>query len=124
MLAVCGDKVELAAFSSLPELTTAVGNGFAPDVMFVDFFIDGDYGTDVITFLRKHFGDKVFIIAHSSMDQANSGMVERGADVGLSKIKGSYPSKTVINELKNYENFLLYIERTKSSLPGDSEGVL
>ena len=113
MIAVCGDRVELKDFGTLSDLASAVKDGFTPDVMFVDFFIDGDYGTEVLKFLRNHFGDKVFIIAHSSMDELNLGMIEQGADASLSKIKRCHPSKTVIDEFVDYEGFLTYIKRAE-----------
>jgi hypothetical protein len=96
---------QICTFDSVQALLRQLEAGFRPRVMFVDFFIDGSCGSDAISLLRQHLGNSVFIIAHSSMDMVNQGLLRHGADMALSKIKGQSPSPTILSAFPNYETF-------------------
>ena len=77
---------ELRSFFSVGQIIIEFEKANIPDILFIDFFIDGRLGTEVI----KWFTGKPIrpvLIAHSSMNEANQGMVREGADFYLEKIK-------------------------------------
>jgi CheY-like chemotaxis protein len=78
----------LRAFASVPEFIAALDADVRPDVIFVDFFIRGHYGLEVLERLQALDGVGPLIIAHSSMPEANAGMIREGAHFALAKIKG------------------------------------
>ncbi|MCW8131899.1 MAG: hypothetical protein KIS92_16250 [Planctomycetota bacterium] len=88
--------LELRTFATLAEWEDACASLPAPDAAFVDFFIDGHYGNEAIAVLRRKFGAKPVVIAHSSMPEANDGMRKAGADAALAKLKGVSPSPTIL----------------------------
>ena len=78
---------DLRVFLSIDELLDVLSGGQLPDMLFLDFFVSGRLGSEVI----KWFEDqpvRPLLIAHSSMELANIGMVEAGADFYLEKVKG------------------------------------
>lgn len=77
---------ELRCFCSVAELFEEFASGNLPDILFLDFFIGESLGVEVI----RWFDGRKFrpvLIAHSSMEQANAGMVHEGADFSLEKVK-------------------------------------
>ncbi len=119
MQSICRSSADLRTFRSVGEFTTVM-NEWSPEVVFVDFFIDGRYGTEVIQLLRKGFGSAVVVIAHSSMDAANDGMISRvnasdgsrlhGADAAIPKTKGVTPSPTLVERFSSFEQFSRFVE--------------
>ena len=79
---------ELRVFASVPELFAVLDTGAWPDVMFVDYFLDGHLGSEVVDRLRAGPKAPPLIIAHSSLGIANEGMVENGAHLAMDKVKG------------------------------------
>ena len=61
----------LRVFKSVPEFLAALDTGDWPDVVFVDFFIDGRYGIEVIERLKQGVLPDPVLVAHSSMPEAN-----------------------------------------------------
>ncbi len=128
MCSICGSRGELRAFGSVDEFSEVVKE-WKPDVVFVDFFIDGRYGTEVIQLLRAEFGSSVIIIAHSSLDAANDGMISRvnasdgsrlhGADAAIPKTKDVTPSPTLVERFSSFEQFDRFVETCRQ--PGRSE---
>ena len=77
---------EFRSFYSVPEIIAEFTAGHLPDVVFIDFFVGGQLGVEVIRWFAGHDARPV-LIAHSSMNEANQGMVAEGADFLLEKIK-------------------------------------
>jgi CheY-like chemotaxis protein len=77
---------ELRSFMTIDELLAEFSRGIFPDLLFLDFFVGERLGTEVIKWFDNESVRPV-LIAHSSMEQANSGMVAMGADFHLEKIK-------------------------------------
>jgi CheY-like chemotaxis protein len=77
---------ELRAFETVGELIDQLVVGELPDILFVDFFIGERLGTEVIRWFENQEARPI-LIAHSSMQAANEGMVREGADFYLEKIK-------------------------------------
>ena len=72
-----------------------MNSGNKPDVVFLDFFIGDAIGSELIEDLRSRFANDVFIVTHSSMTEANAGMVEAGADATVPKVRLKVPSPTI-----------------------------
>lgn len=123
MQMICGGNAELLTLGSISELSQVLTESYRPDVVFVDFFIGGNYGTEAISLLRQQCGNKVAIIAHSSMDAANAGMMEPvdmpsdsvsrvdGADAMLPKMKGEHPSPTLLERFSTFGEFRAFVRR-------------
>jgi len=77
---------ELQSFFTIAELFGEFSNGILPDVLFVDFFVGESLGTEVIKWFANR-SVRPLLIAHSSMEQANTGLVAAGADFHLEKVK-------------------------------------
>ena len=75
----------LRTFALVPELLAALESGPWPDILFVDFFLDGDYGTTILEYFAEHPDEPPFLIAYSSMDRANDGMLQAGAHLKMRK---------------------------------------
>jgi CheY-like chemotaxis protein len=78
-----------------------------PDFILLDFFLDHMYGHQLLDhFLEQYRASgqpPAVIIAHSSMAEANTMLVERGADCALEKYKGSPESSTVARAFRSLE---------------------
>ena len=101
---------ELRSFYAVPDLLDELDSGHLPDILFLDFFIGECLGTDVI----KWFGDRQnrpVLIAHSSMYEANVGMVREGADFYLEKIKGGPHTESIRNAFQSIEDLNHIVQR-------------
>jgi len=85
---------ELRFFLSVPELIDEFENGNVPDILFLDFFIGEGLGIEVIKWFENKLVRPV-LIAHSSMKEANVGMVCEGADFYLDKIKNKPVTESI-----------------------------
>jgi hypothetical protein len=94
----------LRVFPGVPDLFGALRNGDRPDVLFVDFFLDGHYGSDVIERLIAGEGPVPLLIAHSSMAEANVGMVRAGAHLSMEKTKGVPKTLSIEAAIKGPED--------------------
>jgi len=79
---------ELRSFLTIDELFAELSSGILPDLLFVDFFVGERLGTEVIKWFAGR-NSRPVLIAHSSMEQANTGMVAAGADFHLQNVKGA-----------------------------------
>ena len=97
------DACELRSFSSVSEAIDEFANGNIPDILFLDFFIGESLGIHVI----KWFGDqnvRPVLIAHSSMEEANLGMIREGADFHMVKIKNRLHTDAIRNVFKSMDD--------------------
>lgn len=108
-------KAFLSMFATINELKQSIKQGYKPDIGFIDFFIQDHYGFEVVEMLRELFGDEIFLIAHSSMQAANEGMVRTGADCWLDKQKGVSPSPTILRKFKDLEELKTFIKKNKKT---------
>ena len=78
---------ELKSFDNWPDLRYEFENKTYPDVLFLDFFIGDHYGHEIIEWIDVHCPNdqRPVIVAHSSMEAANIGMCEKGANCRLEK---------------------------------------
>lgn len=112
---------ELRVFTTVNDLLDEFARGILPDVLFLDFFIEGRLGVDVI----RWFEDqplRPLLIAHSSMERANLGMVEKGADFYLEKIKGQPYIESIRSVFRTLDDIRYAIEhrRVRTNLPPDA----
>jgi DNA-binding LytR/AlgR family response regulator len=108
---------ELRSFLSLDELFAVLAGGVLPDILFLDFFVGERLGTEVI----RWFDDRALrpvLIAHSSMEQANAGMVTAGADFSLEKIKNRPFTESIRQVFRNLEDVAFTVE-TRTARRGD-----
>ena len=95
MESIQGGEADLAIYRSVDEFEEALYEGYQPDIVFTDYNIDDRFGTEVVETLRKMFGSKVYIIAHSSGQWRNEHLMQIGANEIVPKIKGLSPSPTL-----------------------------
>ncbi|MEI8165041.1 MAG: hypothetical protein WCG26_01645 [Chloroflexales bacterium] len=78
-----------------------------PDFILLDYFLDRMYGHQLLDhFLEQYRASEhppAVIIAHSSMDEANLMLVERGADCALEKRKDSPESSAVARAFRSLD---------------------
>ena len=77
---------ELRTFNSVDQLFVAFSNQPRPDILFLDFFLGNRLGVEVIRWFDGQ-PTRPVLIAHSSMEEANIGMVAGGTDFYLEKVK-------------------------------------
>ena len=109
------EACSLRTFGSVPEIFEALDAGDRPDVVFVDFFLRGHYGTDVI---ERLVGDDLpvpLIIAHSSMGRANEGMVRSGAHLAMEKTKGVATTRSIEEAIKDPDDLRRLIARHREA---------
>jgi CheY-like chemotaxis protein len=103
---------ELRNFLTIDELFAEFSKGILPDLLFVDFFVGERLGIEVI----KWFADRKVrpvLIAHSSMEQANTGMVAVGADFHLEKIKEVPFTASIRDAFKSLEDVVYVLENRR-----------
>ncbi len=97
------ESCELLTFLSVAEVIDELDSGNIPDILFLDFFIGRRIGVDLIRRFRNEEVRPV-LIAHSSMQAANEGMVAAGADFALEKIKYKPHTASIRNAFRNVED--------------------
>ena len=105
------NECDLRAFASAVDWYRWLNDGNQPDVVFLDFFIGVAIGSELIEDLRSRFGNDVFIVAHSSMTEANAGMVEAGADAMLPKVRLAVPSPTIREAFSSMADLKSFLRR-------------
>jgi CheY-like chemotaxis protein len=103
---------ELRSFFTIDELFSEFSSGMLPDLLFIDFFVGERLGTEVI----EWFADRDLrpvLIAHSSMEQANTGMVEAGADFHLEKIKEMPFTASIRDSFKSLDDVVYTLENRR-----------
>ena len=103
---------ELRSFFSVPELIGELENGNAPDILFIDFFIGEFLGIEVIKWFENKPVRPV-LIAHSSLKEANVGMVREGADFYLEKIKSKSDTESIKTAFQTI-NDLMYTVQSRA----------
>ena len=101
----------LRVFASVPELCAALEAGDRPTVVFVDYFLSGHHGTDVIERLLDGDGPVPLIVAHSSMTRANEGMVRAGAHFAMEKVRGVARTQSIATAIRSVEDLRRLIRR-------------
>ncbi len=104
-------ECDLRTFASAAGWYRWLNNGKKPDVVFLDFFIGDAIGSELIEDLRSRFANDVFIVAHSSMTEANAGMVEAGADAMLPKVRLKVPSPTIAEAFSSMADLTSFLHR-------------
>ena len=104
-------ECDLRIFASATDWYHWLNNGNKPDVVFLDFFIGDTYGSELIEDLKSRFTKDVFIVAHSSMTEANAGMIEVGADAMLPKVKLKVPSPTIRDTFSSMADLKSFLHR-------------
>ena len=107
---------ELRSFYSVSELIDECAEGNVPDILFLDFFIGEGLGIEVIKWFKNKVNCPV-LIAHSSMKEANVGMVREGADFYLEKIKNKPHTESIRNAFKSVDD-LTHIVQNRSMREG------
>lgn len=80
---------EFAVFATVEALFEVLDAGQWPDILFIDYFIGPRYGHEVLDYFRRAKGRRPVLIAHSSDDRANQGMLREGADLTIDKLRGA-----------------------------------
>ncbi len=80
--------LSLRTFADVDSILAALRTE-TPDIVFIDFFLDGRTGLEVVAFCRRRANANPcpVLIAHSSLDSASERMVEGGADFAVPKEK-------------------------------------
>lgn len=107
---------ELRSFYSVATLIDELDSGNVPDILFLDFFIGERLGTEVIRWFEGK-DDRAVLIAHSSMNEANVGMVQEGADFYLDKIKNRTHTDSITRVFKDIED-IAYIVKNRAIREG------
>lgn len=94
----------LRVFASVPEFLAALEAGDRPEVMFVDFFIHDHHGLEVIERLKVGDLPVPLLIAHSSMAEANNGMLRAGAHLALEKARGVARTRSIVESIGSLED--------------------
>lgn len=117
------EACQLRAFATVPEVLAALEAGDTPDVVFVDFFIDGHYGFEVIERFVSGSEPPPLLIAHSSMQEANLGMVRLGAHLALEKVKGAAKTRSIADAIRSVEDLrrLVDMHRDGTDTPPDGQ---
>ncbi len=97
------DECDLRVFVDWPTLRMEMERNVYPHILFLDFFIGGHYGSEVLTWLDSNCAPRrrPVIVAHSSLADANAGMRELGADCSLPKRKGERVSASIASCFKS-----------------------
>ena len=103
---------ELRSFFCVDKLIDELDGGDVPDILFLDFFIGERLGIDVIRWFEGKDARPV-LIAHSSMNEANEGMVAEGADFCLEKIKNRTHTNSITSVFKDIED-VAYIVKNRA----------
>ena len=100
---------ELRSFYSVATLIDELDSGSFPDILFLDFFIGERLGVEVIRWFESKDCRPV-LIAHSSMNEANEGMVTEGADFSLEKIKNRTHTDSIMRVFKDIEDIVYTVK--------------
>ena len=103
---------ELRSFLTIDELFVEFSSGILPDLLFVDFFVGERLGTEVIKWFANR-NVRPVLIAHSSMEQANTGMVAAGADFHLNKIKEMPFTASIRDAFKSLDDVAYALENRR-----------
>jgi len=107
---------ELRSFFTVSEIVDEFVNGNVPDILFLDFFIGERLGTEVVKWFENQAVRPV-LIAHSSMKEANFGMVREGADFGLEKLKNKPHTESIRTAFRTIDD-LAYIVQNRALREG------
>lgn len=105
------EACELRSYYSTTELLDELERGTQPDILFVDFFVGNRLGTEIIRWFETQTARPV-LIAHSSMERANVGMVAAGADFHLEKIKGKPFTESIRQTFQSLED-VVYVAQNR-----------
>ena len=103
---LCGDQAVLSGFLSVDAFEEALADDFVPDVLFTDYFIEDRNGFEVIELVRAHFGDRVYLIAHSAEAWANKLMLKEGVDEAIPKFEDQIPSTPLYERFWCFDDLL------------------
>jgi CheY-like chemotaxis protein len=99
---------ELQSFFSVSDLIDEFAIGNLPDILFLDFFIGDGLGIDIIRWFEGRETRPV-LIAHSSMEEANLGMVREGADFYLEKLKNRPHTDSIRNAIRSIDDLIFIV---------------
>lgn len=100
---------ELRSFFSVSDAIAEFARGNLPDILFLDFFIGERLGIELVRWFDNAEVRPV-LIAHSSMEPANLGMVREGADFYLEKIKDRPHTDSIRSAFTNIGDLTFAIE--------------
>ena len=95
MRTISGKQAHLSIYQSVDEFEEALAEGYLPAIVFTDYNIDDRCGTEIVEMLRREFGERVYIIAHSSQGWRNEHLLQLGANEIIAKYKGHATSPAV-----------------------------
>jgi len=98
------EACSLEVFASVPELFAALDAGRRPDILFVDYFLGVRHGTEVIERFTEGDEPMPLLIAHSSVDRANDGMVRAGAHLAMEKRAGAARTRSIERAIRGPED--------------------
>jgi CheY-like chemotaxis protein len=95
------EQHNLSAFASVAELIERLNSGPWPEILFVDYFLDGDYGTTVLDYFSAQSHEPPLLIAYSSLDRANDGMLQSGAHLKFAKQPAAMVQLSIRDRIPN-----------------------
>ena len=95
---------ELSTFATVPELFAALDAGERPDVVFIDFFVGGHTGDEVVERFVRAAEVPPLLVAHSSVDRVNDGMVRAGAHLKMEKVRGASRTRSIVQEIRDVDD--------------------
>ena len=98
------ESCSLEVFASVADLFAALDAGRRPDVLFVDYFLSGRHGIEVIERFTADDGPMPLLVAHSSMHDANMGMVRAGAHLAMEKVGGAARTRSIQEAIRGPED--------------------
>ncbi len=108
---ICRNQATLAVFLSVDELE----EGYVPDILFTDYFLEDRNGFEVIEMARDRFGERVYLIVHSAEPWANELLLNAGANEALSKFEDQNPSTTLDVRFRTFDDLLELAQRGNKS---------
>lgn len=103
---ICEEQSVLSTFFSVDEFEEAIEEGYIPDILFTDYFIESRNGFEAIEIVKEKFCERVYIIAHSAEPWANDLMLAAGADEAVPKYEDQNPSTTIDVRFRTFDDFL------------------
>jgi len=103
----------LRCFSSIGSVEQALSEGFNPDILFLDFFVGDRYGFELVRQFPPDMPKRPVLIAHSSMELANTGLVNNGADFAMEKIKEVPVTDSIVSRIQSMEDIQFILTHKK-----------
>lgn len=97
------EACELRSFLSVSEAMDEFARGNVPDILFLDFFIRDALGIRIIEWFRNQ-DNRPVLIAHSSMEEANLGIIREGADFHMEKLKNRPHTNSIRSAFRSIED--------------------